>query len=351
MKTIRNRNFYASWRPPYVSSSAYAQIIENLESWRVFVPFSAHTKNRNFEFSTRRETYSSYVSFSAQRSPYVKVENLNFPRVVKGIRLTFPPLCSWKSWKLSKTEIFEFSHILKFFSLCNDNYTKRLSKIKIFEFSHILKFLLLCNDNYTKRLSKIEIFEFLHILKFFSLSNDNYTKRLSKIEIFEFSHILKFLSLYNDNYTWKLSKIEIFEFSHILKFFSLGNDNYIKKRLSKIEIFEFSTHCEFFIQKGYRKSKFLNFHILKFFSLGNDNYIKKRLSKIESFEFSIHREEYSLYVFFSSKSKFLNFSRVENIEKYSPYISSSIHVKTIKNRNFWIFTYSEIFFLCTTRII
>lgn len=31
---------------------------------------------------------------SAQRSPYVKVENLNFPRVVKGIRLTFPPLCS-----------------------------------------------------------------------------------------------------------------------------------------------------------------------------------------------------------------------------------------------------------------
>lgn len=95
-------------RPPYVSSSAYAQIIENLESWGVFVSSSAHTKNRNFEFSTRRETYSSYVSFSAQRSPYVKVENLNFPRVVKGIRLTFPPLCSWKSWKLSKTEIFEF---------------------------------------------------------------------------------------------------------------------------------------------------------------------------------------------------------------------------------------------------
>lgn len=50
-----------------------------------------------------------HVSSSARRSPYVKVEILNFPRLVKGVRFTFLPLHDdHHMWKPSKVEILKF---------------------------------------------------------------------------------------------------------------------------------------------------------------------------------------------------------------------------------------------------
>lgn len=50
-----------------------------------------------------------HVSSSARRSSYVKVEILNFPRLVKGVRFTFLPLHDdHHMWKPSKVEILKF---------------------------------------------------------------------------------------------------------------------------------------------------------------------------------------------------------------------------------------------------
>ena len=123
MKTIESLNFWifhVSWR------KFLRFLLENQNfwifraSWKIFtLHFLLYTwklsKFLNFHISWN---FFLCATIIIQKKDYRKFKFLNFPYIVKKIRLTFPSLASWKifvlfpplcTWKLSRTEIFEFS--------------------------------------------------------------------------------------------------------------------------------------------------------------------------------------------------------------------------------------------------
>lgn len=199
-----------------------------------------------------------HVSSSARRSPYVKVEILNFPRLVKGVRFTFLPLHDdHHMWKPSKVEILKFYvsrevspyvsssvhveaienrkrvFVLRFFFCATIIIIRRgYRESKFWISTPRERFRLSCSvhvktienrnlypdNDCAEKLSKIEILNFHASWRAFVSS---FFLCIPRIEIFEFLFILKrlsaFLSLRDDHRRLEVIESRNFESPRVAK--------------------------------------------------------------------------------------------------------------------------------------